>query len=244
MIQMTDKETTSTSTGAGDEVNKGSDLVEILNDGRTTLDHYGPEYLKPEQLLEVLISPRYSGKTAGDIAADLLKEFGDLKDVVTASIPQLTKVKGIGFVKACQIKAAFELSKRVASYCEEEHPVITSIDDVVKLLAPHMQFFKQEEFRVILLDTKKRLINHQRISLGSLNASLVEPREVFRPALTTGAKYIILVHNHPSGDPEPSDQDILLTKQLCMCGVILGIEVLDHVIIGSNHVSMKDQKLM
>ncbi|KYK36547.1 MAG: DNA repair protein RadC [Theionarchaea archaeon] len=241
---MTDKETTSTSTGAGDEVNKGSDLVEILNDGRTTLDHYGPEYLKPEQLLEVLISPRYSGKTAGDIAADLLKEFGDLKDVVTASIPQLTKVKGIGFVKACQIKAAFELSKRVASYCEEEHPVITSIDDVVKLLAPHMQFFKQEEFRVILLDTKKRLINHQRISLGSLNASLVEPREVFRPALTTGAKYIILVHNHPSGDPEPSDQDILLTKQLCMCGVILGIEVLDHVIIGSNHVSMKDQKLM
>ena len=157
---MTDKETTSTSTGTGDEVNKGSDLVEILNDGRTTLDHYGPEYLKPEQLLEVLISPRYSGKTAGDIAADLLKEFGDLKDVVTASIPQLTKVKGIGFVKACQIKAAFELSKRIASYHEEDH------------------------------------------------------------------------------------QDILLTQQLCMCGVILGIEVLDHVIIGSNHVSMKDQKLM
>ncbi|KYK36423.1 MAG: hypothetical protein AYK18_11695 [Theionarchaea archaeon DG-70] len=140
--------------------------------------------------------------------------------------------------------AAFELSKRVVSYNEEEHPVIASIKDVVKLLAPHMMYLKQEEFRVILLDSRKRLINNQRVSLGSLNASLVEPREVFRPALTTGAKYIILVHKHPSGDPEPSDQDILLTKQLCMCGVILGIGVLDHVIIGSNHVSMKDQKLI
>jgi len=133
------------------------------------LDHYGPEYLKPEQLLEVLVSPGYSGKTAAEVAANLLQTFGDLKDVVTASISQLTKVKGIGFVKACQIKAAFELSKRAASYCEEDHP---------------------------------------------------------------------------SGDPEPSDQDILLTKQLCMCGVILGIEVLDHIIIGSNHVSMKDQRLI
>jgi len=240
---MTRKETTSTSTGTGDEVNKDSDLVEIL-DGRTILDHYGPEYLKPEQLLEVLVSPSYSGKTPAEVAANLLHTFGDLKDVVTASIPQLTKVKGIGFVKACQIKAAFELSKRIASYYEEDHPVIASLRDVVKLLAPHMMYLKQEEFRVILLDTKKRLINHQRVSLGSLNASLVEPREVFRPALTTGAKYIVLVHNHPSGDPEPSDQDILLTKQLCMCGVILGIDVLDHIIIGSNHVSMKDQKLM
>jgi len=241
---MTDKETTSTSTGTGDEVNKGSDLVEILEDGQTILDHYGPEHLKPEQLLEILISPGYGGKTSVEVAADLLQTFGDLKEVVTASIPQLMKVKGIGFVKACQIKAAFELSKRVASYCEEEHPVIASLDDVVKLLGPHMQYLKQEEFRVILLDSKKRLINHQRVSLGSLNASLVEPREVFRPALATGAKYIILVHNHPSGDPEPSDQDILLTQQLCMCGVILGIEVLDHIIIGSDHISMKDQKLM
>jgi len=238
-------ETTSTSTETGDEVNEVSDLVEICKkNGRTVLDHYGPEYLKPEQLLEVLVSPGYSGKTAAEVAANLLQTFGDLKDAVTAPIPQLTKVKGIGFVKACQIKAAFELSKRVASYNENEHPIITSIDDVVKLLAPHMMYLKQEEFRVILLDSKKRLIRHQKVSLGSLNASLVEPREVFRTTLATGAKYIVLVHNHPSGDPEPSDQDILLTKQLCMCGVILGIEVLDHIIIGSNHVSMKDQKLM
>jgi len=141
--------------------------------------------------LEVLISPGCKEGTAAEAAANLLEVFGDLRDALTASIPQLTKVKGIGFVKACQIKAAFELSKRVASYCEEEHPVIASIDDVAKLLAPHMQYLKQEEFRVILLDSKKRLIRHQRVSLGSLNASLVEPREVFHPALTTGAKYII-----------------------------------------------------
>ena len=170
---MTRKETTSTSTDTGNGVNKDSDLVEILKDGRTVLDHYGPEYLKPEQLLEVLVSPGYKEKTPAEVAANLLQTFGDLKEVVTASIPQLTKVKGIGFVKACQIKAAFELSKRVASYCEEEHPVIASLDDVVKLLAPHMQYLKQEEFRVILLDSKKKLINHQKVSLGSLNASLV-----------------------------------------------------------------------
>lgn len=108
-----------------------------------------------------------------------------------------------------------------------------------------MRHLKQEEFRVILLNSKKRLIHHQRVSLGSLDAALVEPRQVFRPAIAAQAKFIILVHKHPSGDPTPSEHDILLTQELCLGGKVLGIEVLDHINIGrSDHVSMKDQKLM
>jgi len=198
------------------------------------------------ELLAVFLFPGYKKDRAIEIAANLLKAFdGDLINLLTATIHQLTQVKGIGFVKACQIKATFELGNRIESYFEEEHPQITSKEDVVKLLAPHMKYLKQEEFRVILLDNKKRLIRHCRVSLGSLDAALVYPREVFRPALAAGAASIILVHNHPSGDPTPSEQDIALTRQLYMSGKVIDIEVLDHIIIGcSNHVSMRDQKLM
>jgi DNA repair protein RadC len=153
-------------------------------------------------------------------------------------------VKGIGFVKACKIKAAFELWKRTVAYCDED-PVITSPHDVVRLLAPHMRHLKQEEFRVLLLDSRRRLIRHCRVSLGSLDAALVHPREVFRPAVTEGAASIFIAHNHPSGNPEPSDEDILQTRRLGMCGVILDIDVVDYVIIGFiEHVSMKERKLL
>ena len=240
---MCDKETTSTNTDIGDEEYKDSDLLEICKkDGRTALIHYGVEYLNSQELLEVLISPGCKKGTAAEVAANLLKAFdGDLIDLFSASIHQLTQVEGIGFVKACKIQAAFELMKRINSYCKEMHPVISSAEDVVKLVAAHMKFLKQEEFRVLLLDGKNRLIRHQRISLGSLDKALVHLRDVFRPAIVEGAASIILVHNHPSGDPTPSEQDLLLTRELYMCGKVLDIEVLDHVIIGfSNHVSLKD----
>ena len=135
--------------------------------------------------------------------------------------------------------------KRVASYYPEEHPQITSTDDVIHLLAPHMKYLKQEEFRVLLLDSKKRLIRCQTVSLGSLDKALVEPRDVFRPAIAARAESIILVHNHPSGDPTPSKDDIQLTVKLSLSGEILGINILDHIIIGfSDHVSFKDKELM
>ena len=247
MITMPDKETTSTNSETGDEEYKGSDPVEICRkDGRTALYHYEAEDLRPQELLEVLISVGCKEGTAADVAKNLWEAFdGNLVHVLTASIHQLTQVEGIGFVKACQIKAAFELMKRIESCFEEEHPVIDSTDDVVHLLAPHMRYMKQEEFRVVLLDSKKRLIRHCQVSLGSLDQTIVHPREVFRPAVGAGAKYIILVHNHPSGDPNPSEQDILLSQKLFMSGKILDIEVLDHIIIGfPDHVSLKDDGLM
>ena len=207
------------------------------------LAKYGADSLSIQELLAVLLFPGYKKDKAIEIATDLLEAFDeDLIDLFTAIVHQLTQVKGIGFAKACKIKAIFELGNRITSYFEEEHPQITSKDDVVKLLAPHMRYLKQEEFRVILLTSKRRLIRHQRVSLGSLDAALVEPRQVFRPAIATQAKSIILVHNHPSGDPTPSEHDILLTQELCLCGKVLGIKVLDHIIIGfSDQVSLKDQ---
>ena len=247
MIQMCNKETTSTNTEIGDEEYKVTDLSEICRkDGRTALIHYGAEHLNSQELLEVLISPGCKKGTAAEVAKNLLKAFdGDLIDLFSASIHQLTQVEGIGFVKACKIKAAFELMKRINSYCKEMHPEIASAKDVVKLVGSHMKYLKQEEFRVLLLDGKNRLIRHQRISLGSLDKALVHPRDVFRPAIAEGAASIILVHNHPSGDPTPSKQDLLLTRELYMCGKVVDIEVLDHVIIGlSDHVSLKDHEKM
>ena len=213
---------------------------------RERVAKYGADSLSIQELLALLLFLGYSRNKAIKIAVDLLRTFdGNLINLFTATIHQLTQVKGIGYVKACQIKATFELGKRVESYCEEMHPKIESTENVVKLLAPHMRYLKQEEFRVLLLNSKKRLIRHCKVSLGSLDAALVEPRDVFRPAIAANTKFIVVVHNHPSGDPTPSEEDTLLTQQLCMCGAVLGIEVLDHIVIGSSGcVSLKDCKLM
>jgi len=212
---------------------------------RKCLAKHGEDTLSNQELLSVLISPEGRDHLMPETAATLLNAFdGNLKDLFTATIHQLTRVEGVGFSKACKIKAAFELGKRAASSCEDTL-VIESTDDVIPIVLPHTVFLKQEQFRVILLDSKNKFIRNCIISVGSLDKALVEPREVFRPALTHAAASLILVHNHPSGDPEPSKEDILLTQQLCICGAILGIEVIDHVIIGiSGYASFKKRNLM
>ena len=238
------EETTSTNPKIGDEVNKGSDLSEIEKIQKREPPITEVENLTDQELLAVIIAEYH--KETSDAAANVLNTFdSNLIHVFCASVEQLMQIEGITFSKACQIKAAFELMKRIESYFKEEHPVIASTDEVVHLLGPHMQFLKQEEFRVILLDSKKRLIRHCQVSLGSLDQTVVHPREVFRPAVAESAAFIVLAHNHPSGDPEPSEYDVLLTQKLCMSGKILGIEVLDHVVIGfRDHVSFKDEGLM
>jgi DNA repair protein RadC len=179
-------------------------------------------------------------------AENLLNTFdGNLIHLFCASVNQLMETEGIGLQEAQKIKATFELTKRIAAYCEEDHPKIASKDDVTKILAPHMMFLPQEEFRVMLLDAKQKLIRVETVSLGSLDKALVEPRDVFRPAITFNAASLVIVHNHPSGDTQPSEQDVLLTRELCMCGIILGIEVLDHIIIGvRDHVSFRERGLL
>ncbi|MBU7019314.1 MAG: DNA repair protein RadC, partial [Theionarchaea archaeon] len=195
-----------------------------------------------EDLLAVILS----GDMGALNAANLLKTYkGNLIHLFCASVNQLTETEGIGNQEAQKIKATFELTKRIAAYCEEDHPKITSKDDVTKILAPHMMFLPQEEFRVMLLNAKQKLIRVETVSLGSLDKALVEPRDVFRPAITFNAASLVIVHNHPSGDTQPSEQDVLLTRELCMCGIILGIEVLDHIIIGvRDHVSFRERGLL
>jgi DNA repair protein RadC len=202
----------------------------------------GAESLTNQELLAVILSGDMGALNAGN----LLNTYeGNLIHLFCASVNQLMETEGIGFQEAQKIKATFELTKRIAAYCEEDHPKITSKDDVTKILAPHMMFLPQEEFRVMLLNAKQKLIRVEPVSLGSLDKALVEPRDVFRPAITFNAASLVIVHNHPSGDTQPSEQDVLLTRELCMCGIILGIEVLDHIIIGvRDHVSFKERGLL
>ncbi|MBU7046332.1 MAG: DNA repair protein RadC [Theionarchaea archaeon] len=231
----------STNGGKDEETYKCSALHEEEKiDGEISVK--GAESLTNQELLAVIMS----GDMGALNAVNLLKTYkGNLIHLFCASINQLMETEGIGSQEAQKIKATFELTKRIAAYCEEDHPKITSKDDVTKLLAPHMMFLPQEEFRVILLDSKQKLIRVETVSLGSLDKALVEPRDVFRPAITFNAASLVIVHNHPSGDTQPSEQDVLLTRELCMCGIILGIEVLDHIIIGvRDHVSFRERGLL
>jgi DNA repair protein RadC len=231
----------STNGGKDEETFKCSALHEEEKiDGEISVK--GAESLTNEELLAVILS----GDRGALTVANLLKTYeGNLVHLFCASINQLMETEGIGLQEAQKIKAVFELTKRIAAYCEEDHPKITSKDDVTKLLAPHMMFLPQEEFRVMLLDAKQKLIRVDTVSMGSLDKALVEPRDVFRPAITFNAASLVIVHNHPSGDTQPSEQDVLLTRELCMCGIILGIEVLDHIIIGvRDHVSFRERGLL
>ena len=235
------EKTTSTNSGKDEGTYKDDDLFEREKiDGEISVK--GAESLTNQELLAVIMS----GDMGALTAVNLLNAFdGNLVHLFCASIKQLMETDGIGFQEAQKIKAVFELTKRIAAYCEEDHPKITSKDDVTKLLAPHMMFLPQEEFRVMLLNAKQKLIRVETVSLGSLDKALVEPRDVFRPAITFNAASLVIVHNHPSGDTQPSEQDVLLTRELCMCGIILGIEVLDHIIIGvRDHVSFKERGLL
>jgi DNA repair protein RadC len=241
VIHMHEKTTSTSGTTGGDKY-KGSDLSEIKKvDTRASVKK--AEDLTNKELLAVILSGE---RGASDAAATVLDTFdGHLIHTFCASIEELTRVEGIGCKEAYKIKATFELTKRIAAYCEVTNPKIDCKDSVVKLLAPHMMFLPREEFRVILLDSKQKLIRVNTVSLGSLDKALVEPRDVFRPAITAGAASLVIVHNHPSGDPKPSEDDVLLTRELCMCGKILGITVLDHIIIGKqDHVSFRESGLM
>jgi DNA repair protein RadC len=235
------QKTTSTNGGKDEETYKDNDLFEEEKIDKE-ISVKGAESLTNQELLAVILS----GDRGALTAVNLLNTFdSNLIHLFCASISQLMETEGIGFPEAQKIKATFELTKRIAAYCEEDHPKITSKDDVTKILAPHMMFLPQEEFRVMLLDAKQKLIRVDTVSMGSLDKALVEPRDVFRPAITFNAASLVIVHNHPSGDTQPSEQDVLLTRELCMCGIILGIEVLDHVIIGvRDHVSFKERGLL
>lgn len=211
---------------------------------RERLQRLGPEALSSQELLALILGRGVSKRSVLDIAHELLRRFGSVHGVSTASIEELSAVRGVGPAKAAQIKAAFELAKR--QDMENEIPPFTvdSPQTLVKVVRATLQDKAKEHFKLVLLNTRNRVVGIVSISVGTLNASLVHPREVFREAIRGSAASVILVHNHPSNDPEPSDEDVRLTRRMVEAGRIMGIEVLDHIIITrSGFLSLKARGL-
>lgn len=190
--------------------------------------------LSDAELLGVLISKGTKKKTAIDLGRELLARYGTLKNLSTRSPAEYSTVKGIGIAKAITVATAFELSRRVQVKKESKIVAFKRSQDVADYYTPLMQDLKKEFFKVVLLNGANRLIKDVTVSEGILNSSIVHPREVFREALIEVAAGIILIHNHPSGDPTPSDEDKKVTRQLAEAGKIFGIKVFDHVIVAKD----------
>jgi len=212
---------------------------------RERLQKYGAESLSAQEIIALILGCGISGESVMVTAQRLISQFGSLGGIAGASVEELSQIKGIGLAKASQIKAAFELANRMEVLtAASEKPVIKKPEDVAGLVTGRLKGKKREYFLAILLDTRSRLIKVAEISVGSLDASVVHPREVFKEAISASAASVIFVHNHPSGDPMPSGDDIKLTKRLAEAGEIVGIDVLDHVIIGDNkYLSLKREGL-
>ena len=212
---------------------------------RERLQRFGAEALSVPEILALLLGRGIAGESVTVTAQRLLSQFGSLKGMAGASIEELSQVRGIGPAKAAQLKAAFELANRVEGYPEPGKKLsVKTPDEVVSLAGSRLRGKKKEHFLALLLDTRGQLIKLSEISVGSLDSSIVHPREVFKEAISASAASVIFVHNHPSGNPEPSEDDIKLTERLAKAGEIMGIDVLDHIIIGGkNHLSLKGKGL-
>ena len=212
---------------------------------RERLINHGPSALSTAELLAIQLRTGTQERSALGVAELLLSQFDGLKGVANATVEELSRVKGIGAVKAVQIAGAIELGKRLVLFSSEERPTIHSPQDVANLLMPELRDVKKEHLKSLLLDTKNGVLKVITVSVGILDSSLVHPREVFKDAIAASAAAIIVAHNHPSGDPTPSTEDRRITQRLVESGQLLGIELLDHLIIGDNRwVSMKERGLM
>jgi DNA repair protein RadC len=212
---------------------------------RERLQRLGAEALSAQEILAVILGRGIAGESVMITAQRLLGQFGGLKGISGASLEELSQVRGIGPAKASQIKAAVELSRRTDGSAQpEDKTTIKTPEDVYQLAAGKLKGKKKEYFLAVMLDTRNHLIKLAEISIGNLDGSIVHPREVFKEAISATAASVILVHNHPSGDTEASEDDIRVTKRLSEVGDLVGITVLDHIIIGGkNYTSMKRQGL-
>lgn len=205
----------------------------------------GCQGLSNAELLAILLRTGNQRESALDLANRILKESQGLEFLARASLEELTRIQGIGLAKASQIKAAIELGRRLAVYRAEQTFTVNSPESAANLLMDEMRFLDREHFKAVLLNTKNNVIGIETISVGSLSASIVHPRELFKQAIIKSAAALILAHNHPSGDPTPSREDLEVTKRLVEAGDLLGIQVLDHLIIGNGrYVSLKVRGLL
>lgn len=203
----------------------------------------GVECLRDYELMAILLRTGVAGKNVLEVSRDILKKF-PTKKLLTLDLKSLSKIKGIGTGKACLLLAAFELTKRALEVEDNNLPVISSSKEAVAQLQ-ELRTAKKEHFVVLYLNARNQLICKEIISVGTLNANLVHPREVFKPGIDYLAASIIIAHNHPSGGAEPSDNDLTTTNRLKEAGKIMGIEVIDHIILTKNSFfSLKEKKMM
>ena len=207
---------------------------------REKLKLRGPAALSDGDLLAIILNTGIVGETVTDLAQRLLAQYGGLRGLFRLDVTELAGVRGLGDAKAVRLKAALELGRRLAAFSPEARPQIGSPDDVANLLQIEMAALEQEHLRVVLLDTKHRILGARTVYQGSVNQAQVRVAEVFRDAVRQNATAIVAVHNHPSGDPTPSAADVALTVELVRAGELLDIDLLDHLIIGQGRwVSLK-----
>ena len=220
------------------------DEIDPENRPRERLKRCGPGALSNAELAAVILRTGTRQENILQICQRLFSEY-TLPGLSRAGMTKLRAMHGIGEVKAAQICAVFELARRLEMYSDEPKRKITSPSDVFDIVHAGLRGEKKEHFIVLFLNTKNQVLKEEVISIGSLNASIVHPREIFRQAVIEAAASVILVHNHPSGDPKPSDEDIEMTERVCRAGDVVGIDVLDHIIIGDHDfVSMKQEGYM
>ena len=212
---------------------------------RERLKKVGVDNLSLAELLALIIERGKRGENVLTIAQNLISHFGNLENIKKASIEELQQVKGIGFATACKLKAAFKLGEKAQTTPTKYGQKIESAKDVFKLLKNDLGDKKKEHFKVLSLDSRNKLISIDDVSIGTINANLVHPREVFKTAIQHLAVSVIIAHNHPSDDPEPSEDDLEITKRIVEAGKLIGIDVLDHIIITkTNFFGFKDEKLI
>jgi DNA repair protein RadC len=211
---------------------------------RERLARLGEGALSTAELLAIILRTGVGGTSVMDIANRLLKIYGGLPGLARASVAELVAEHGVGEAKATQLKAALELGRRMLLASPDDRYIVRSPADVAQLLMAEMSHLEQEHFRVLYLDTRNRLLGSDTVYVGSLNASHIRVGEVFRDAIKRNCAAIIVAHNHPSGDPTPSPEDVEVTRQLVTAGDLLDIEVLDHLVIGQQRfISLRERGL-
>lgn len=214
---------------------------------RERLIRFGADKLSSQELLALVIGRGIPQRSVMTIAQELIARFGSIQGISNATIAELSHIKGIGMARATQLKAVFELGKRQEIEKENNYESydIRDPQGVVRAVRKTIKDKAKEHFKLILLNTRNKIIGLSTVSIGTLNASLVHPREVFKDAIRHSASSVVVAHNHPSGNPEPSEEDLKITRRLVDSGKILGIEVLDHIIIGKNaFISLKTKGLL
>ncbi len=213
---------------------------------RERLLTYGAEALSTSELLAIMLRTGSRGCNALDLSNLLLKRYeGNLKSLFSAAVSELSEVAGIKTAKAAQLKACFELGKRLSAYTGNSKPVVSSPEDAATHYGSEMRYLDKECLKCIYLNAKNEVLKVETVSMGGLNSASITPREIFRGAISNSASALVLLHNHPSGDPTPSSADIEITERMLDAGKILGIKVLDHIVLGDGKfASLKREGLL